>query len=106
MVFTTAPGRVVARRIARAAIARRAAACAHFGPVGESLYWWKGRQERAAEVPMVFKTGRKALPFLLRIIKEVHPYETPEILALRADRAEVRYRRWILEETHLGPVAV
>ena len=99
MVFSTAPNRVVAGRIARAVLNKRLAACVHLAPTGESHYWWKGKLEHAREIILTFKTSKKALPLLVRTLKKVHPYETPEILVVRMDDGHPAYLKWLISET-------
>jgi len=99
IVFTTAPSRTIARKLARILLAKRLTACAHLAPAGESHYWWKGKQERAREVAMTLKTSKKALPSLIRTFKQIHPYETPEILAIRVDTGHPAYLKWLQNET-------
>ncbi len=99
LVFSTAPNRAAARKIARTVLNMRLAACAHLAPAGESHYGWKGRLERAREIMLTFKTSKKALPLLMRTLKKVHPYETPEILAVRVDCGDPAYLKWLISET-------
>jgi periplasmic divalent cation tolerance protein len=100
LVFTTVPNVAIGRKITRDLLKKRLAACVHLAPAGESHYWWKGKMERARETVLMIKTSKKALPTLLRTLKILHPYETPEILAIRVDQAYGPYRDWILNETH------
>ena len=99
LVLSTAPNRSTARQIAKKILKEKLAACVHLAPVGESHYWWKGRLEKAREVAMTFKTSKNALPFLMRTLKQIHPYETPEILAVRVDAGDPDYLKWISGET-------
>ncbi len=98
VVFTTAPSQTIARKLARILLAKRLAVCAHLAPAGESHYWWKGKQEKAREVAMTLKTSKKALPSLIRTLKQTHPYETPEILAIRVDAGHPAYLKWLETE--------
>ncbi len=100
MVFTTVPNLAVGRKLAKEVLERRFAACIHLAPRGESHYWWKGKIEKAQEVAMIFKTSKKALPLLLHVLKDIHPYEIPEILAFRIDHGNVSYLKWLEEETN------
>ena len=102
LVSTTAPNRTVARQLVRGIVRRRLAACAHLFPAGESLYWWKGKLERAVEFTLLFKTSKKALSPMIRALKHFHPYETPEIVAVRAADSLPAYRAWVLQETKMG----
>lgn len=99
ILLTTVPTRSVALKIARRILQARLAACVHIAPAGESHYWWKGRLEKARELVLIFKTTKKTLPALLRTLKQSHPYETPELLALHVNAGDPAYLRWLSEET-------
>ncbi len=99
IVFSTAPNVAMARKIVGVILKKRLAACAHLAPVGESHYWWKGRLEKAREVAMTFKTTKKSLPSLMRTLKQSHPYETPEIVAVRIQAGHPAYLKWLVKET-------
>ena len=99
LLLTTAPNRTQARRLAQALLKKRLAACVHIFAPGESIYWWKGKLEKTREVTLLLKTTKKALPSLIRHLKEIHPYQTPEILALRVEKGHPAYLDWIKQET-------
>ncbi|MCC7519389.1 MAG: divalent-cation tolerance protein CutA [Verrucomicrobiae bacterium] len=101
LVLTTAPSITVARRIVRAVLAKRLAACIHLSACGESHYWWNGRIEKAEEIAMTFKTSRPRVEALFTAIRAAHPYKIPELLELRADGGSAAYLRWIGRETRL-----
>ena len=96
-VLVTAPDSKTARRLARAALEKRVAACASLVNGVESHYWWEGRMCRAKEVMMVFKTTRAKLARLASLVRSLHPYDTPEILALPVASGSRRYLRWVEE---------
>ena len=95
LVMVTAPDLKTARRLARAALGARLAACANLVPRLESHYWWKGRMEKSAEALILFKTTRRRLAALERLILELHPYDTPEFLALPLTAGSARYLDWL-----------
>ena len=64
------------------------------GPI-ESTYHWEGRIERAAEWYCHLKTTRAAAPGLRARLRELHPYDTPEIIALAIVDGDPDYLRWI-----------
>lgn len=99
LIHTNAPNRTVARKLVRKLLGQKLAACAHIFPAGESLYWWKGRLETSREVAILFKTSKKALPSLIQNLKKSHPYETPEILAVRVVSGHPTYLNWVNRET-------
>ena len=99
LVLTSLPDIDSARRIARELVEARLAACVQIGAPVESLYHWQGRVETATEIPLVIKARGDAFPALSRAIRERHPYELPEIVAVDLTDALPDYLRWILAET-------
>jgi periplasmic divalent cation tolerance protein len=55
--------------------------------------------ERAGEVLAVFKTTTEAWPAFENKLREFHPYDVPEIVALRPEQVAESYARWVIEET-------
>jgi periplasmic divalent cation tolerance protein len=74
-------------------VERQVAACVNLLPGVESIYRWEGKVERAGEVLGIIKTTRYAE--LEAAIRELHPYEVPEILALEVTAGFNRYLRWL-----------
>jgi periplasmic divalent cation tolerance protein len=95
LVLVTAPDLKTARRLARAALAARLAACANLVPKLESHYWWQGKVETGAEVLLLFKTTRLRLAKLEKLILAEHPYDTPEFVVVALDRGSGRYLDWL-----------
>lgn len=95
MVWVTAPSKRVAQTIAKAVLQKRLAACASLIPGLESHYWWQGRLESSRETLLVMKTQREKLPALEQAIIALHPYDTPEIVALAWSHGNVRYMDWV-----------
>ena len=94
-VFVTAPSLTVARKIAAAALKDRLVACANIVPKIESHYWWKGALESSSEVLVLLKTTKKKLPELERCVVKIHPYDTPEFVAVTLDDGAEKYLSWI-----------
>jgi periplasmic divalent cation tolerance protein len=94
VVLVTAPEMRTARRLARAAVQGRLAACANLLPNLESHYWWQGKLSKSSEVLIVLKTTARKLAALERLIVAAHPYDTPEFVALPVARVNRRYLRW------------
>lgn len=94
IVLVTAPDLKTARRLARAALEARLAACANLAPGIESHYWWQEKIETSAEVLMLVKTTTARLAALEKLVLEMHPYDTPEFVVLPIDHAAKRYLKW------------
>ena len=99
VVLVTAPDLRIARRLADALVGERLAACVTAMPGARSTYRWKGKVERAREVVLMIKTRASLAKRLERRVRELHPYDVPEILALPVASGEARYLRWIGEST-------
>ena len=96
-VFVTAPDLTTARKLAKAALSARLAACANLIPKIESHYWWQGKLDSSAEVLIVFKTAASCLARLEKVILKNHPYDTPEFIVLSLQGGNRRYLAWLDE---------
>ena len=99
VVLVTAPDMKTARRLARAALRERLAACANLIPDLESHYWWGGKIESSREVLLLFKTRAARLRDLEKLILAEHPYDTPEFVVLELTAVTERYLAWLKRET-------
>ncbi len=95
IALTTAATAEDARRMARALVEERLAACATLLPGAESIFHWEGRIETAAETLVVLKTTAEKVEALEARLKELHNYETPEFLVLEVERGNRAYLDWI-----------
>jgi periplasmic divalent cation tolerance protein len=95
IVLVTAPNKKIARQLAAQALQARLAACANIIPAIESHYWWRGKIERGAELLLIFKTTRRRLPALEKLMLTNHPYDTPEFLVLPLQAGSDRYLDWL-----------
>jgi periplasmic divalent cation tolerance protein len=96
-VTTTVATRADADRIARALVERGLAACVQVaGPIA-STYRWKGAIETAEEWLCFAKTRRERYADVESAIRELHPYEVPEIVAVAIVAGSADYLRWIDE---------
>ena len=84
-----------AEHIAHAIVNQQLAACVNIIANITSIYKWKGKTEHQDEFLMIFKTSRNCLPQLMEKIKELHPYELPEIIAFPIEHAHPPYLDWI-----------
>lgn len=97
-VVTTIGTRTDARRLAKAMVERRLAACAQLEPI-DSVYVWKGKLRREPEIRITFKTTARRYAELERAIRMLHPYEVPAIHAVALRLVSVPYGRWIMDNT-------
>jgi periplasmic divalent cation tolerance protein len=97
LVLVTAPDLRTARKLARAALQARVAACVNLVPKLESHFRWQGKVDRSLEVLLLFKTTSARLAKLEKLIVARHPYDTPEVIALSLSRGNGRYLNWLTE---------
>ena len=101
-IVTTIGTRDEAMAIGEKAVDSKLAACAQIsGPI-TSIYEWKGESCREEEWVCTMKTVESLSDDLMNFIREIHPYETPEIIAVPVLQASSGYSLWVAESTHPG----
>ena len=99
LVLCNAPDAATAETLADHLLQSRLAACVNILAPCSSRYRWQGRIETATEVPLLIKTTAEAYPRLEAALREHHPYELPEIIAVPVDRGLPAYLQWVADET-------
>ena len=97
-LYVTCPTMAVADAIAMRLVEGRLAASVNIIPGAHSLYWWKGRIERADEVVLVAKTLAPRVDEATAAIVAAHPYDTPAIVAFDIVAGSRRYLDWLAAE--------
>ena len=98
VVLVTCPAEA-SEKIAMAVMEKHAAACVNILPGVRSLYRWKVKVDDTEESLLLIKTRTALLGELERVVRGVHPYEVPEIVALPITRGYRPYLDWIAEST-------
>lgn len=96
LLSTAPPGQ--AQRLGRTLVEERLAACVNLLPGVRSLYRWKGRVADDPETLLLIKTREDRLPDLARRLREIHPYDVPELLCLTPESGLSPYVDWVLSE--------
>ncbi|MBS0396104.1 MAG: divalent-cation tolerance protein CutA [Proteobacteria bacterium] len=94
VVLVTAPA-AAAPGLARTLVGERLAACVSALPGVRSTYAWQGTIEESDEVLLLMKTTATRLGALERRVRELHPYEVPEVLALSVASGLEPYLDWL-----------
>ena len=97
VVLVTAPTPDAAAEIARALVAERIVACGNVVPGLRSVYRWQGKVQDEPEALLVLKTKRRLLGALKARLPGLHPYQVPELLALRVADGLAAYLDWVEE---------
>ena len=97
-VYTTTEKKEDAKKIANILVNKKLAGCIQIiGPI-LSTYWWKNNVETEEEWLCLIKSKKSLFEKLEKAIKEVHPYETPEIIALPIITGSKDYLKWLEKE--------
>jgi periplasmic divalent cation tolerance protein len=102
VALCTVPNAEEGARIARSLVEERLAACVNIVDGLRSIYVWKGEVSDDREALLVIKTGRATLDALTSRIVALHPYETPEVIALPIAAGHAPYLAWIDESLARG----
>ncbi len=93
--LVTCGSRAEARKLARAVLADKHAACVNILDGAESHYWWQGKLERSRECLLIIKTTGNHMNDVIKTIKANHSYDTPEIIFTPVAAGERRYLQWL-----------
>ena len=95
IVLITAADEKEARKIACRLIRGRLAACVNIIPNVNSFFWWQGKIDNAKEVLLIAKTKLSAFKKIITLVKRLHSYQVPEIIALPIIAGEKKYLEWL-----------
>jgi len=94
--MTTFPSRKAAEGFAKKAVSLRLAACVNVVTGVTSFYRWKGKNCREKEILALGKTTKIGFARLKNCIGKLHPYETPELIAIEVVDGLPAYLRWLV----------
>ncbi len=96
VVLCTFPDVEKARTVCAEIISEKLAVCVNILPGVESIYIWEREVQRDTEVLAIFKVKMEGFEKLEQAILSKHPYDTPEIVGITADKVEKRYLDWVV----------
>ncbi len=100
VVLITAPSEEVGQQIANLLLEKKLAACVNIIPAVQSFFLWQGKACQEQEALLVVKTRAELFEDrLVPAVKEAHPYDVPEIIALPVVMGSKEYLDWVEEET-------
>lgn len=97
VILCTCPSDEAAKHIATTLVSEKLAACVNIIPNVVSVYQWDSQVICDSEVKLVIKSTSTLFSQIELKIKELHPYETPEIIALNIQQGSEQYLHWINE---------
>ena len=98
VIFVTTSTEEEAHSIAELLLGHKKAACVNIVPRVESSFWWQGKLDSAWESLLIIKTKASLLTEIIELVKSVHSYEVPEIIAFPIIGGSEDYLKWIDDE--------
>lgn len=99
LIFSTIDDSAGARELAREMVKGRFAACVNIIPSLKSIYRWQETIEETDEILLIIKTSSDRVHAAIERLKQLHPYEVPEIIVIDIDEGLPAYLDWIAAET-------
>lgn len=99
LILSTIDSPDSARKIARELVSGRFVACVNIAPSLTSIYRWKETIEEAEELLLIIKTSSDKAPAAMERLKQLHPYDVPEIIVVDIEGGFPPYLDWIAAET-------
>ena len=99
IIFCTCPDDSTARQLAESLVQEKLAACVNITAPITSVYRWQGKINSDSEAMLLIKSTEAAYPRLEKRLREQHPYELPEIIAVPVKTGLNDYLEWVEENT-------
>lgn len=95
VVYVTIDNQEHASFLASKLVEKRLVACVNIIPRVQSVYWWEGQVCTDSEYLLIIKTTTMKFDELQDAIKDLHPYDIPEIIALPIVAGSEDYLSWV-----------
>lgn len=95
VIFVTAKDFKEAKRISQALVERKYIACANIVGGVRSFFWWEGKVDTAQEALLILKTKRSLFKKVEQLVKSLHSYSVPEIIAMPIVAGSKEYLKWV-----------
>jgi periplasmic divalent cation tolerance protein len=102
LVMVTIP-KEKAQEMARFLVTERVCACVNIIEGVKSIFWWKDKVDESDEAMLLIKTRDILYAKLQTMIKNNHPYENPEIIAISIDQISPEYLKWVNASANTQP---
>ena len=99
VIFCTVPDKNEAKKISRAILDRKLAACVSIIDKVDSNFSWNGEICNEHELLLIIKTKKELFDEIQVLINELHSYNVPEIIGLPIVVGSTDYLGWIEHET-------
>ena len=95
VILVTAKDKKEAQKISAGLIKAKLVACVNIVSKIDSIFFWAGKIDQAKESLLVIKSKKEKLPRIIKLVKSMHSYKVPEIIALPVISGNKTYLRWI-----------
>ncbi len=95
VAFSTTEKKEDAEKIAKHLVDKRIVACVNVLKIEKSFYRWKGKTEMHGEYLLIMKLPKKNFDRLDAAIRIIHPYSTPELIAMKVEKSGSKYANWV-----------
>jgi len=95
VVLVTASSKKEAQKIAGSLIKQKLAACVNIVDKIDSIFFWESKVDQAKESLLIIKSKKDKMPKIIKLVKSMHSYKVPEIIALPIISGDKAYLRWI-----------
>ncbi|MDP6685944.1 MAG: divalent-cation tolerance protein CutA [Candidatus Omnitrophota bacterium] len=99
VVFITTVDKKEAQKISNALLDKHLIACSNIIEGIESQFWWQGKKENAKESLVIAKTKKSSMEPLIKVVKSIHSYEVPEVIAIPIIDGYKPYLDWLEKES-------
>jgi len=99
VVLTTYPTKELAQEVSESLVKKKLAACINIVSNVTSVYYWGDKLESDTECQLIIKTKRDLFERISQEISAHHPYDLPEIIAIKLENGLPDYLRWIDQQT-------
>ncbi len=93
--FCTAPDLRTAQKLAYHLVGNKLAACCNIVPQIQSVYMWEDRITEDEEQLLIIKSETNKFDAIEKVVKELHPYDVPELIAAPISNGTAQYLQWI-----------
>ena len=103
VILITAPSPEVGKQIARLLVEQNLAACVNIISPVRSIYRWEGQIQEDEETLLIVKSRADLFEdYVIPMVKAIHPYQVPEMIALPIQSGLDAYLEWLQKETRLN----
>jgi len=95
IILITCANEEEAQKISRALVSERLCACVNILGNVKSLFWWEGKVDSSPEVLLIAKSKKSKFTGIIKLVKSLHSYEVPEIIALPIIAGDKKYLSWL-----------